>query len=290
MTMKNLFRKTLAVAVVLALAVLPATALDVPVQQAVGVSGALSAVSTDVALWVKYVGTSTFTTKPTIAVAAADADIALTINGAADTTITGCGGTAGTLDTAQTGCDTLGELCNRMNASANWACVVESALASDASANALDTVAASDAVTQPGGLGLKKDTVVALNVVVPLRPGITGDWYFQGNAINPNPFGGFYTFVQAIRENVTSGGTVGEFMVIGVTPKVVGVGASKVYSETVRTIWSEPGAATTVEKNLSFINFPLMTVPGEKVLVKISATSTLTAPKLNAVGVLAKAR
>lgn len=286
--MKNLIRKTLAVVGILGLLAMPVLAVDVPLRSGVGVSGALSAVSTDVALWVKYVGTSTFTTKPTIAVAAADADIALTFNGAADTTITGCGGTAGTLDTAQTGCDTLGELCNRINASANWACVIESALASDASANALDTVAASDAVTQPGGLGLKKDTIVALNVVVPLRPGVTGDFYFQGNAPNPNPFGSFTTFVQAIRENITSGGTVGEFMVIGVTPKVVGVGSSKVYSETVRTIWSEPGAATTVEKNLSFINFPLMSVPGEKVLVKISATSTLTAPKLNAVGVLGR--
>jgi len=286
--MKNLIRKAMAVAAILALTVLPATAVDIPVRAPMAVSGALSAVSTDVGMWVKYVGTTAFTTKPTIAVAAADADIALTFNGAADTTITGCGGTAGTLDTAQTGCDTLGELCNRINASANWACVLESALAGDASANALDTVAASDAVTQPGGLGLKKDTVVALNVVVPLRPGTTGDWYFQGNAPNPNPFAGYFTFIQAIRENVTSGGTVGEFMVIGVTPTVRGAGASKVYSEVTRTIWSEPGAATTVEKNLSFINFPLMSTPGEKVLVKISATSTLTAPKLNAVGVMGK--
>lgn len=286
--MKNLIRKSLAVAGILGLLAMPVLAVDVPIRSGVGVSGALSAVSTDVGLWVKYVGTTAFTTKPTIAVAAADADIALTFNGAADATVTGCGGTAGTLDTAQAACNTLGGLCNRINASANWACVVESALASDASANALDTLGASDAVTQPGGVGLKKDTVVALNVVVPLRPGVTGDWYFAGNAINPNPFGGFTTFVQAIRENVTSAGTVGEFMVIGVTPKVVGVGASKVYSETVRTIWSEPGAATTVEKNLSFINFPLMSMPGEKVIVKISATTGLTAPKLNAVGVIGK--
>lgn len=282
-------RKILALLAALALVVSfapPAQAVDIPLRSPFGVSGAMSAVSTDVAMWVKWVGPSTFTTKPTVAVVAADSDMNFTVNGAADATITGCGGTAGSLDTAQAACDTLIELCNTINTSANWLCVLENEVGSTTTNNTLITLGATDAAI-PGGVPILKDTVVGLNAYVSLRPGTDMGFFLEGNKPNKNPFADSITLVQSIRENITSGGTVGNFEVIGVK-RVFGGPSGKTLSETVRVIWSEVGAATTVEKALNFWNFPLMSQPGEIVLVRISAGTNLTAPKLNAVGVIGR--
>jgi hypothetical protein len=264
-----------------------ATAVDIPLRNPVGVSGALSAVSTDVGMWVKWVGPTVFTTKPTVAVAAADSDMAFTVNGAADTTITGCGGTAGTLDTAQAACDTIIELCNTINTSANWACALENMLGSTTAVNTLITLGATDAST-PGGVAILKDTVVALDVYVSLRPGVDMGFFLAGpTKLNKNPVSDTVTLVQSIRENITSAGVIGNFEVLGVK-RVYGGTSGKTLTETVRTMWSEVGAATTVEKTANFWNFPLMSQPGEIVLVHQSAGTGLTAPKLNAVGVMGK--
>lgn len=267
-----------------------APAVDIPLHQPYAVSGALSAVNTEPALWIKWVGTgTTITTQPTVAVAAADSDVTLQVNGANDATASAaCGGTAGTLDTAQAACDTIGELCDQINASANWLCVPEVGLRGDASANYLLTVSTSNAAV-PGGVVVYGETPQRLSVSVSLRPGTDMGFFLSGgNKPNVNPFAGMVTLVQSIRENVTSTGAVGNFDVLGVTRTWTGTGATKKYSETTRTIWSEAGAATTVEKALNFWNFPLMSQPGEMVIVRQSAATTLTVPKLNGVGVIGK--
>lgn len=262
-----------------------------------GVSDAISAVSTDVGLYVKYVGASQ-TGTATVAVDAATGDIAFVVNGGADTSI-GCPTATGTIDVSNAACDTMGEVLDVINKTANWRAVLGGMLRSDSSNNTLITLSATVA-SGPRGLGLLKDTVVALNITLDLTPNFTpagrSIGYFMApspnttvNKLNPNAFNGLRTLITNIRENITSSGTVGQFVVYGVTQTHANSGSTAyVNSETVRTIWSETGAATTVEKVRDFNAFPLYGVAGERILVRISAGTDLTVPLVNGVGIVQK--
>src|SRR5512147_2393037 len=93
------------------------SAQSVFLQGGLGVSDAISAVSTDIGLYVKYVGASQ-TGTATVAVDAATGDIAFVVNGAADTTI-GCPTATGTIDVSNAACDTMGEVLDVINKTAN---------------------------------------------------------------------------------------------------------------------------------------------------------------------------
>src|SRR5262245_32723073 len=99
------------------------------------VSQALTTDDTDVAFLIRHVGTAV---SGTVQVSSGDVLLKVGAQGseAADTTITGCGGTAGTLDVDNTACDTLGELVDRINASANWKAVILDGLRTDVTAAA----------------------------------------------------------------------------------------------------------------------------------------------------------
>jgi hypothetical protein len=265
----------------------------------VGVSDAVTAVSTDVGLYVKYVGAAQ-TGTATVAVDASTGDIAFVVNGAADATvICPSGGTPGTIDVSDAACDTFVEVINVINKTANWRAAPGAVIGTDTTINTLITRSAATA-SGPDGVALLKDTVVALNVTADLTPNYysggrsmkfflspTGGGSLTQNLI-PNPYNNFATWVAYATETITSSGTIGAFAILGVTQNHLNKQGTTAYSyqETVRTIVSQVGAATTVEKNYDFTRFPLRANPGERILVRIAAGTDLTVPKVGGYGVM----
>lgn len=267
--------------IALAALALPAAAqgwlLSPPVNPASG--STTSVTSTDnVCILTRYVGTTVG--KQTVEVAAGG-DITYKIASVADAT-TGSPSLNGIFDlsTPAAAVDTYGELVSLINTTgSNWKAVLVNCLAADSTDNTLFTLGATDATT-PKGVALYRDNTVALtSLVSALPPGADTDFRFwttgtgAATRINPNPFASFQTFVQAIHEKITSSGTVAQFRVLGITPSYTATG---VYSETVRTIFSTLGGATTVDNNQSFDGFPLVGAPGEKMATDITTGTALT--------------
>src|SRR5207247_4742784 len=108
-----------------------AAGVFVQVAPVTSVADVVTAVATDVALYVKYVGKAGTTATNTIAVAGNNS-IAFVSGGAADGTINDqadvapaapCGATPGTLDLTNAACNTFTKLVTHINRSANWVAV-----------------------------------------------------------------------------------------------------------------------------------------------------------------------
>jgi len=296
-------RTLFALLALVALAAAPASAqiFGLPTD-AYGVSDQISAVSTDVAIYVKYIGTNATTS--TVTVDAATGNPTFTVAGGVDPTVnpvTGgagvCGNNPGVIDTNDGDCNTMGEVIDLINASANWIAWPGAVLRSDLSTNVLITLAATPA---QNGIGLLKDTAVALNVTVDVRnvPHTQVGNYFVGSPGSPyglNPDAQKerqYMLIDA-SENVTcGGGAIGTFDVLGVRqiarPKVIKAAGASLpavsYTEVVRTIWSQAGAACTNTGTLAAT--PLLTAPGERLLVRVNSTVALTVPQLLATAIV----
>lgn len=297
--MQRFIRALVAAGLVLAATHAHAQAGAIYMVDGVGVSDAITAVSTDVGLYVKYVGAAQ-TGTATVAVDAATGDIAFVVNGGADTDL-GCPTATGTIDVSDASCDTVVEVLNVINKSTNWRAAPGAMIGTDTTINTLITRSAAVA-SGPDGVALLKDTAVALNVTADLTP----NYYSGGRSIkfflqpggggalkqtlNFNPFAGLATWIAYATETITSSGTVGAFSILGVTGTHTGVQgtASYGYIETVRTILSQVGAATTVEKNYDLTRFPARGNPGERILVRIASGTDLTVPKVGGYGIQQK--
>jgi hypothetical protein len=137
---------------------------------------------------------------------------------------------------------------------------------------------------------LKDDTVASATSifsaqVAMLPPGAATDIRFflsGGNVgattgstkVNSNPFANIQTFVQNIREKITSAGTIALFEVLGVTRTYDTTGK---VSEVVRPIYGVTGAATTVELPKDFNSGPLVSAKGETIVVRQRTGTGLTA-------------
>ena len=262
------------------------------------IAGTSSTAGDKAALYVQFVNASRLaTSKATVAVSAAG-DIAFVLNGAADTTV-GCPTANGTIDVSDTACNTFVEVVNSINAAgSNWRAVIANALGTDSSNDSLATLSATDTDVTVG-LPLYYDTNYAGSspeVTVLVRPvpldSHTGSFFFNGPAkgINVNPFAGGVSFLSAVSEKKTSGGTIAATVVYGVRREYRGSPSTgyKLY-EVIRTIWSQTGAATATQGTLDFSNFPLISSPGEAFVVRIGSSTTISAQNLNAVGVFAQA-
>lgn len=265
--------------------------------RAISAADVITAVSTDVGIYVKYIGTASGAA--TVTVDAATGDIAFVSAGAADTTVdptANCaGGVANSLDVSDTDCDTVQEVIDHINSSSSWRAAPGSMLLTDSTNNTLITLAATDA-KGPNGLGLLKDTVVALNVTLSVLPSSNGgrslgisNWLspLQSRArFAENPFADTDTIVLYASENVTSSGAVGSFSVFCAVPKFSQAPTAQKLTETVQTLYFEAGAATTVTGIINeFINAGgVPPCNGGRVLVRIVATTDLTAPSVIATG------
>lgn len=289
----------LVVASVLALAL--AVPMPLAAQQPVvfyqtvdSVAGFASATTGDTScVLTKYVGTTVG--KPTVEVAAGG-DVTFKIAGAADTT-TGSPLLNGVFDlsTPAAAVDTMGEFVSLVNTTgSNWRAVLVSCLAADLTDNAIDTLAVTDA-SGPKGAALFRDAAVAsaaatFSAQVALLPtdAASNIAFFlntsvgpTGAKVNKNSFAKHQTFVQHIREKITSLGTIGLFAVLAVKREYDSNGN---VTDTVRTLYSETGAATTVEKTLNFHNGPVATAIGELVVVRQRTGTDLTVLSLNGSG------
>lgn len=261
----------------------------------VGPAVGASSVSDDViALYVKYVGTTAG--KPTVEVAA-DGNLVFQIAGAADTTLE-CpvsGALGGIIDVSDSACDTFGEVINIINGSgSNWRAAPGALLASESSNNTLKILAATDTDVRVGkplyfdnaNVDVAADLVSV--VVGPPSLAVNGKFWFgdpPSAGLNPNPFGSLTTFLSAFSEKKTSGGTIGNTIVYGVSSQF---GPDRKYSETVRTAWSETGGATATENQSDFSEFPLVSQPGERFILRVSSSTSITAQSVVAAGAFAR--
>lgn len=282
-------RRILTLAAALAVAVFTA----LPVQAQVPFSGykviagagaGVSVVSTDVALYVKYVGTTSG--KPTVEVAAGG-DITLKIAGSVDATA-GCpaAGT-GIIDVSDAACDTVVEVINSINTTgSNWRVAPGAKLGSDSSNDTFATLAATDTNIRTTGAAIYNDSGVTFDVAVVVGPpNFSGAFFFQGSGLNANPFASTLSVLSAFRAVSTYGSgtsTINVYAVAGVFD------SSRRYTETVRTIWTEAGGATTAENQTDFTTFPLMGGEGEKIIVRLDNSAAMTSPALVAAGAMLK--
>jgi hypothetical protein len=270
------------------------------------VSDIKTAVSTDVGIYVKYIGSAAGAA--TVAVDAATGDLTFIADGAADATLE-CplsAPFAGVIDVSDAACNTVGEVVDIINMSANWVAVPHAMLRSDSSNNTLITLAATSA-KGPGGLGLLKDSAVALNMGVVLFPtGTAGGPYTDlgadngisnylnsngvvSNKLKPNPFNDRNTTLLYAHENITTTDNAANlFRVFCVVPNfnpAKSTTAAVVSAETVRELYQEAAALTTATGLID--EFRLaggLTCNGGKLLVRVNGTTTLTAPTVFANG------
>jgi hypothetical protein len=247
------------------------------------ISGASSAADTDIGLYVKYVGTAAG--KPTIEVTAAG-DLVFVIAGAADTTV-GCPTDTGTIDVSDAACNTWGEVINQVNASgSNWRVAPGAILYAGDADGSLLVLAATD-VDVRVGKPLYIDSSVDDDIQISVGPpglAINGSFWFQGNGLNANPFASFVSLLSAFKEQLTNAGTLSAVTIYGVTPKFGPSGAAGVsYSETSRVVWTEAAAATTAENITDFNQFPLVSQPGERFIMVITASGADTSVQAVAV-------
>jgi hypothetical protein len=263
------------------------------------VSDIKTAVSTDVGIYVRYVGTGTGVATVEVA---AGGDITLVANGAADATLE-CpvsGALGGVIDVSDTACDTIGEVVDVINSSVDWIAVPHASLRSDSSNNTLITLAATDAKL-PNGLGLLRDSAVALTINLVLAPGgydqqgnFTGINAYvnqnsapgtagSGRRLTPNPFNGFDTTLLYAKENITTTDNAANlFRAFCVVPNNKDNANS---TEVVREMYQEPAGLTTVTALIDeFLNNGGLLCNDGKVVVTTKGTTTLTAPSTFATG------
>lgn len=285
-------RKLIALVAAALLAVTPAFAeLPFTGYTSVGpATGASTALDDTIALYVKYVGSTAG--KPTVEVNAAG-DILFTIAGSADTTV-GCPTATGTIDVSNAACNTFLEVINSINASgSNWRAAPGAMLGSESTDNTLKVLSATDTDVRIGKPLYFDNSNVDVNadlVSVVLGPPslqVNGAFWFQGNNLNSNPFGDLVSFFSAFSEKKTSGGTIGQTIIYGIK-SVFADNASRTYSETVRTAWTETGGATATENQTDFSNFPLVSAPGERFVLRVSSSTSITVTNVVGAGIFAK--
>lgn len=258
------------------------------------IAGTSTTADDNVALYVKYVGTSSGI--PTVQVDAATGDIQFEVDGSVDTTVA-CpeGDDDGVIDVSNAACNTMVEVVNAINqGGSNWRAVLVSALGTDSSNDAFATLSETDTNVKIGA-PIYYDTNFAGSapevtaLVAPIYPPADGSFFFNGSEINKNPFAGGTSFLSAVSEKKTSTGTIAATVVYAVFREYRGnpTNGYDLY-ETIRTVWSQTGGATATQATLDFSNFPLVSAPGEAFVARIGSSTTISAQNLNAVGVFAE--
>jgi hypothetical protein len=290
--MRSTLKKLALTAAALSLALVPALAVSqgvslfgVQVQpfKAEPVSATISAVDTDVALYIKYNDT---TADPSIAVEA-DGNLTFLVGDAAYTGFE-CpvsGALGGIIDVSDAACDTLGEVVDIINAdqsdNAGFLAVIGAGTRAYSSNDSFLADADDTDVSRPEGEVVYWDTstlddvgIVLLNVA---QASGAPEWF--GNAqpenirLPLNPFNGFETVLLYGHENITNAGTVGDFEARCIVEQYLSTGGS----ETNTLMYLEAGAATTVTGTIAeFVNAGGLRCQNGKVFVTILASGADT--------------
>jgi hypothetical protein len=252
--------------------------------------GSMTADDTDIAFLIKYVGTAA---NGTAAVVTGDL---LLKHGAvsaevADTTVTGCGATAGTLAVAT--CTTLGALIDRVNASANWRAVILDGLRADSVTGAKLLALTAASAGAADGLAVNWDTSVAFkasfaaNAPRSMRQYLSTGGGRIAATLMPNVFQGRQCVIYHVNATSTYGSGTSAVQVVSVTP--VNKSGGAVGTETSQTMFSLAGGATTVNKvvidSVSTSGVGVLTNRDSKCLVRIVNSAAASAVLLNVFGV-----
>jgi hypothetical protein len=262
-----------------------------PGEQGVGL--AISGTSAYSPILIKYVGSSPAGGTVTVA---ANGDITLKTgpvgSSVADAT-TECpvsGGLGGVITVANAACDTLGEVVDAINASANWRAVIQDGLRSDtsnAAGNGALVTLAETSASNAKGLALAGDSTATLQATILLAPVRNDIQYYvgpneTGAKINLNPFND--SQLEVLRANATATGTGADTFKIYHTSEmknqVCTLTASAVScaaAETETLAYQEPGGTTGVNKAFDFSEVGFLGKPGGRVLVRTDFATTMTA-------------
>jgi hypothetical protein len=250
-------------------------------REATAVSGALSTMDLDIPILLRYVGTGSAPAGGTVtAVAATSITLKTGAVGAstADAT-TECpvsGALGGVIDLTHASCNTWGEVCDAINLpNSNWRCVIMDALRTDASATNL--AKSETSATDPAGVPIYTDSSVAFTATMALTPERTMAAFLTGPdfRFHPDPYRGFrYKFLAGSFTSTYGSGTssIDIYSVKHTINPTTGKSA-----ETVTTLWSQAGGATTAEKVLNFYPGGIYAKKGEKLLVRVNNSAAMTA-------------
>ena len=272
------------------------------------VSGNVTAVNTDVALLIRYIGINAGGGEVTVA---AGGQITLTEATVATDTVE-CpisGVAAGIIDVTNGDCNTLGEVVDSINiAGSSFRAVILDGLRSDSSNNTL-LAAAIATCDMKDGYKVYWDTAVTnFNSTIALTPYRTIDKYLtaasgpkvdtaavgavwgfitNGEKLIDNMYRGTQAIVYKALDKSTYGGGTSVFQVISVKTRNAG-GHNGV--ETATTIWSEATGATTVEATFDFSEYGIYGKKDEKLLVRINNDNSMTAVYFRAYGLFGRYR
>lgn len=248
----------------------------------------IAAISTDVAILVKYTGSSA---SGSVAVDAATGDLTFTSGATGSEAAEDAfecpvsGALGGVIDVSNAACNTLGEVVDTINGNCTgctqgeWTAVLLGGLRADSSNNTLVTISAT-AANSPEGLGLATDGAVSFTttqVISPMQE--LNDGYVTGRStIVENPFANSQAVLFQLAATSTYGSGASYHQVICADVKNKRVGAS----ETTRTFQLAAGA-TTVEGKLTY-DGGLACPTGQKMLVRTYNDTAMTASTLYAFG------
>ncbi len=259
------------------------------VADGVPAGGGTGLLSTYVPILIRYIGSGT---GGTVTVDAASGDLTLStgpVGGSAVDTTLECPVSAplgGVIDVSNAACDTLGEVVDIINGSANWRAVILDGVRSDSSNNTLITLAET-AANGVDGLGLLADSVVSLNITRALVPDEARKIGFyldrrnpgtgSSNRFSPNPFINTRAAFFRLQANFTGTGASSVKILSSRDTLSQGTVAG---SAVIKTEYQETGAATTVDFTLDFSEVGFFGPKDARLLVRYDAATTFTAGKL----------
>lgn len=247
------------------------------------VFNSLGADDLDVAIIVKYVGTST---SADVAVAA-DGDLTFRDTAVAedDFECPVSGGLGGVIDVANAACNTLGEVVDTINGactgctSTNWRAVIVDGLRSDSSNDALVTIAATEA-TGVDGLLLKRDTDVIFTSEIALIPQeyrTSIKPWLGGRVTNDppfveNPFASTQTrfTIANFTSTYAAGSSAYEIYSVKMRLRHGAVGQGEEYK-----VYSTANAATTVNKIHDYTSYGILSRPNAILVLRAVNTNAM---------------
>lgn len=251
----------------------------------------LSAVSTDVKLLVRYVGSNSLGGTVTVA---AGGDITFSVgavgasavdtNLECDSSIAADGSRSGifVLSSPHANCNTLGEVVDLINASNNWRAVILDGLRSDGTDNTFAALSET-AANSVDGLGLLNDGAVALHTTIAVVPleARKMSFYLAGKNLRANPFSNSRAWVGRVLGQSTYGSGTSAWNYISDAQTYSTSGGAS----TETTVWNQAAAATATDQEVDFSEVGgFHGRKGEKLLVRVTNSAAMSAANIKVWG------
>lgn len=244
--------------------------------------GSLTADDTDVAMLIRYIGTAA-SNSGTVEVTVTSSDLTF-LQGAQGSEVASTefecpvsGALGGIIDVSNAACNTVGEVCDIINASTSWRCVALDSFRTSVVDARLVTMAATRATTIDG-LGIKWDTSTAFDAliaVVPPKLRKMSGYIAEGTRVLKfDPFADSRTiaYLGSATSTYGSGSSTIRFYSVDVNQT-----RANTWSETVSELYSTPGGATTAAQTFDFRDTGLPTYRGGKMVAMLDNSAAMSA-------------